>query len=101
MLFRSGGETDKAAKEILRAGEGKQGDLGHYHHVSYNIASAYALMKDKPSALKSLRKAAEEGYPCYPRFEKDPNLNNLRGDSQFESFMQDQRKQFEHFQKTL
>ena len=101
LLFAANGEINRSTEEILRAGEGKQGDLGHYHHVSYNIASAYALMRNKPSALKSLRKAAEEGYPCYPRFEKDPNLTNLRGDVQFESFMQDQRKQFEHFQKTL
>jgi len=101
VLFAASGEPDKAEQEILRAGAGKQEDLGHYHHVSYNIASAYALMKDKERALVALRKAADDGYPCYPRFEKDPNLDNLRGDPQFKAFMDNLRGDFEKYQKTL
>jgi tetratricopeptide (TPR) repeat protein len=101
ILLASGGESRKAQEEILRTAEGKQEDLGHYHHVFYNLASAYALMKDKPAALKSLREAADEGYPCYPRFAKDPNLDNLHGDPPFESFLEEQRQQFERFRKAL
>jgi len=101
VLFAAGGETNKAQQEILRAGAGKQVDLGHYHHVSYNIASAYALMKDNASALEALRKAAKDGYPCYPRFEKDRNLDNLRGDPQFRLFMDDLRRKFEEYKNTL
>jgi tetratricopeptide (TPR) repeat protein len=102
MLFAADGDTSKAMEAIrLARAQEKQYVGGHYHHVSYNIASAYALMKDSANALIALRKAAEDGYPCYPRFKNDPNLDNLRLDPEFKRFMDDLQKKFEQFEKAL
>ncbi|MGZ4732510.1 MAG: protein kinase domain-containing protein [Terriglobales bacterium] len=69
----------------------------HFHHTAYNIASAYALMNQPEQAMKWLQVTAEEGFPCYPLFEGDVNLDNLRKDPRFISFMAAQKKQWEHF----
>ncbi len=53
---------------------------------------------NKPDpALRWLREAAADGYPCYPLFEKDASLNNLRGDSRFIQFMADLKRQWEYY----
>jgi hypothetical protein len=73
----------------------------HFHHTSYNIASAYALMNQPEPALKWLQVTAEEGFPNYPLFEGDANLANLRKDARFVSFRATQKQQWEHFDATL
>ena len=65
------------------------------------IASAYALMNKTQPALKYLRMAADDGFPCYPLFEKDPNLNNLRTNPRFIQFMAEIRKQWEYYKTNL
>jgi hypothetical protein len=58
-------------------------------------------LKEPKLALPWLRVAAVEGYPCYPFFERDPNLNNLHNDPRFIEFMTDLKKQWEHYKSTL
>jgi serine/threonine protein kinase/Flp pilus assembly protein TadD len=101
ILFAAEGETNKAKEAIRLARDKEKQYAGHYHHVSYNIASAYALMKDSAQALIALRKAADDGYPCYPRFQSDPNLQNLRANPEFNRFMDDLQKKFEQYKNTL
>ena len=50
----------------------------HFHHSAYVIASAYAVMREPELALSYLQLAANDGFPCCPVFDSDPNLNNLR-----------------------
>jgi len=52
-------------------------------------------------AIKWLQVAAEEGFPCYPLFEGDANLDNLRKDARFISFMATLKRQWEHYNATL
>lgn len=47
--------------------------------------------------MKWLQVTAEEGFPNYPLFEGDSNLDNLRGDERFISFMATQKQQWKHF----
>jgi hypothetical protein len=54
-------------------------------------------MNEPEPALRFLRQAAEEGFPCYPLFETDPNLNNLRSDPHFVQFIADLKKQWEYY----
>ena len=42
-----------------------------------------------------LRKAAAEGFPCYPFFVNDPNLASLAGDPDFVAFMTELKAQQE------
>jgi hypothetical protein len=73
----------------------------HFHHTSYNIASAYVLMNQPGKAVQWLRVTADEGFACYPLFEGDSNLDGLRNDPQFLSFMAKLRQQWEVYKDTL
>jgi hypothetical protein len=52
-------------------------------------------------AVNWLEKVAEEGCPCDPMFERDPNLQGLRGNQAFEDFLTRQRALFEEHKKLL
>jgi serine/threonine protein kinase/Flp pilus assembly protein TadD len=100
MMLAKAGKNREAEDTIQRALDIGRG-YAHFHHTSYNIASAYALMNKPEPALKWLQVTAEEGFPCYPLFEGDTNLANLRKDARFISFMATQKQQWEHFDATL
>ncbi len=100
MLAAAGGD-ERTAEERIRVAIEKGKGYEHFHHTAYGVASAYALMKRPEPAVKWLRLTAEDGFPCYPLFEKDPSLNNLRGDPRFIEFMAKLRKQWEYYKATL
>jgi len=58
-------------------------------------------MNKRDQAVQWLRTAAEDGFPCYPLFELDPNLNNLRQDPKFLAFMKSLKEQWERYKATL
>jgi tetratricopeptide (TPR) repeat protein/predicted Ser/Thr protein kinase len=99
MLAKAGKnrESEESIKRALEIGRG----YAHFHHTSYNIATAYALMHQPELALKWLKVTADEGFPCYPLFEGDANLASLRKDAGFISFMATQKQQWEHYDATL
>jgi serine/threonine protein kinase/Flp pilus assembly protein TadD len=100
MLLASAGKQREAEATIQHAIEIGRG-YAHFHHTSYNIASAYALMNQPEPAIKWLQVTADEGFPCYPLFKADANLDNLRNDPRFVSFMAQQKQQWERFTATL
>ena len=85
--------TEEDIRKAVALGE----RFGHFHHTAYNIASAYALLRRPGPAVKWLRRAADDGYPCYPLFDKDPNLDNLRQDPGFVSLMAGLKAQWERW----
>jgi serine/threonine protein kinase len=96
MMLAKTGKKREAEATIQHAIEIGRG-YAHFHHTSYNIASAYALMNQPEQAMKWLQVTADEGFPCYPLFEGDANLDNLREDVRFISFMATQKQQWKHF----
>jgi len=86
-------EAEEFIRQAIENGKG----FGHFHHTAYTIGCAYALMNKKTEAIKWLETAAETGYPCYPNFEVDKNLDNLRRDPMFAAFMKKLRARWEHF----
>jgi tetratricopeptide (TPR) repeat protein len=100
VLEASAGHERLAEEKIKSAVEVGQG-YGHFHHTAYNIACAYALMNKPEQAVKWLEMAAEDGFPCYPLFDRDPNLNNVRQDARFITFLAKQRQQWEHYRSLL
>jgi TolB-like protein/DNA-binding winged helix-turn-helix (wHTH) protein/Tfp pilus assembly protein PilF len=96
MLAAAAGDEHRALENIREATEKGKG-FGHFHHTAYYIACAYALMKKPEQAIKWLEFTADEGLPCYPLFERDPNLDNLRQDTRFVSFLAQQKQQWESF----
>jgi tetratricopeptide (TPR) repeat protein len=100
MMLAKAGKPREAEEVIQRALEiGRS--YAHFHHTSYNIASAYALMNQPDEALKWLQVTADEGFPCYPLFENDANLDSLRKNAKFISFMASLKQQWEHYKATL
>ena len=100
MMLAKAGKNREAEATIQHAIEIGRG-YAHFHHTSYNIASAYALMNQPEPAMKWLQVTADEGFPCYPLFEGDANLDNLRKDPRFIAFMAKQKQQWEHYTATL
>jgi tetratricopeptide (TPR) repeat protein len=100
MMLAKAGKFREAEAAIQRALEIGRG-FGHFHHTAYNIASAYALMNQPALAIKWLQNAADDGFPCYPLFANDTNLDSLRNDPQFIAFMTKLKQQCDHYQATL
>jgi serine/threonine protein kinase/tetratricopeptide (TPR) repeat protein len=100
ILAASSGQR-RAAEENIKLAVEKGKGFGHFHHTAYYIAGAYALMKNPVEAVKWLEEAAGDGFPCYPLFERDPNLNNLRQDARFITFLAKQKQQWEYYKGIL
>jgi len=99
LLADSGRRSD--AEQMIQVAIKKGEGFGHFHHTAYAVGSAYALMNDHQQALKWLRMAADDGLPCYPMYENDPILNNLRKDPHFIQFLAQLKKQWEQYRATL
>ena len=99
MLAKAGknSEAEAAIQHAIGIGRG----YAHFHHTSYNIASAYALMNEPGEAMRWLQVTADEGFPNYPLFEGDTQLDNLRKDPRFIAFMSQQKQQWMDFSATL
>jgi len=94
------GEVARAETDIGAAIKKGKGFL-HFHHTAYNIASVYALLGQPARAVYWLRQTARTGWPCYPYFARDPNLDRIRSDPDFVAFMQQLKVQWQREQETL
>ena len=94
MLLAKAGKEKEAEDAIQHAIEIGQG-FGHFHHTAYNIASAYALLNKPDEAVKWLEAAADDGFPCYPYFDNDRTLDNIRQYHAFVGFMTKLKAQWE------
>jgi hypothetical protein len=65
----------------------------------YKVAQAYAVLGDRASAILMLHRTIEGGFFPYPYFERDPLLNNIRKEPEFEMLMKEARERHERFRK--
>jgi predicted Zn-dependent protease len=86
-------DAENAIQRALAIGRGMQ----HFHHTTYNVASAYAMMNKPDDAMKWLQFTADDGFPCYPLFAQDAQLNTLRKDDRFIAFMAQLKQQWERY----
>ncbi|MCA1622858.1 MAG: protein kinase [Acidobacteria bacterium] len=96
LLSALAGNAEQAEREIRDALEKGKG-FGHFHHTAYIIACAYAALNKPDEAARFLQMAAEDGYPCYPLFERDTHLEAIRQNPKFQSFLAAQRRQWEYY----
>ena len=75
--------------------------LSDTHHAQFSIGCAYALLGNADRAVEWLTKAANEGYPSYSRFSKEPDLATLKGHAGFEALLSRLRTDFERWSRTL
>ncbi len=100
VLAASAGEKRTAEIKIKSAVDKGKG-FGHFHHTAYYIACAYALMNKPAQAIKWLDVTAETGFPCYPLFERDNNLDNIRPNVRFVTILAKLRQQWEYYRSIL
>ncbi len=67
----------------------------------YKVAQAYAVLGDKTSALHMLRHSIGGGFFCYPYFVRDPLLQSLRDEQEFQELMNQARQRHEQFKSTF
>jgi tetratricopeptide (TPR) repeat protein len=67
----------------------------------YKVAQAYAVLGDKESAIRMLRRSIEGGFFCYPYFTTDPLLDNIRGQAEYAKLMEMARARHEEFKSKL
>jgi hypothetical protein len=63
----------------------------------YKVAQAYAVLGDRASSRRMLRRSVEGGFFCYPYFESDPLLNNLHREPEFAEITAQARERHEKF----
>jgi hypothetical protein len=90
-------QHEREAEDAIRRAATRRG-RGHFHHTQYHIACAYALLNKKDLAVEWLRKSSAEGFSCYPLFECDASLANLKTDPGFLDFRAAEKKRYESFQ---
>jgi serine/threonine protein kinase/tetratricopeptide (TPR) repeat protein len=76
--------------QIIESGAGDAESL-------YKVAEAYAVLNDKASAILMFHRTIEGGFFPYPYFERDPLLNSLRNEPEFEMLMKQARARHEQF----
>ena len=99
LIHADAGNAEAAERSIADAIRFGQG-FGHFHHAAYTIGAAYALMNRPREAVRWLGNAADDGFPCYPLFERDRTLDKVRGDEQFVRLMADLKGRWTRY-KTL
>jgi serine/threonine protein kinase len=92
-IFHALSGNKAAAEERIAAEIAVSKDLGHYHHAECYIAATRAIVGETDAAIDGLRRGADDGFPCYPWFERDPCLASIRDDPAFRELMQELRTQ--------
>lgn len=88
-------EAQAATSEFI----GKVRKNRGYHHFTYEVARVFAQGGKSAEALKWLRYTAENGFPCYPLFERDPYLNPIRKDPEFSKFLAEMKERWEGYRR--
>jgi len=100
ILSAKHGDARRAEADIESAARRGAGYV-HFHHTEYNIAVAYALLRQPGQAVPWLQRAADDGFPCYPLFANDPRLNYIRKDPAFIAFLRGQKAEWERYRGLL
>lgn len=94
LLFAAAGDKEHAEQNIEQALKEGQG-FGHFHHTTYAVASAYALLHENAPALQWLKYTADHGFPNLTWFLRDPALAPLRDNPAFTRLTDEMRPRFE------
>ena len=82
MLHARRGESRRALDCVGKAVDCPR-SFGHAHHTYYQVACIYAALGQTVKAMAWLERSVETGFACWPFFQIDPYLENLRGSAEF------------------
>jgi len=94
-------DSDPVAAQKLIEGLSQRKATNTSHHSAYFAAIASARMRHVEEAVQWLREASETGFPCYSLFERDPNLDPIRREPDFQRFMAEMSKRSASLRKAL
>ncbi len=94
-------DSDPVAAQKLIDGLSQRHATNPSHHAAYFAAAASARMRRTAQAVQWLREASETGFPCYPLFERDSNLDPIRKEPQFQRFMAEMAERWASLRKAL
>jgi tetratricopeptide (TPR) repeat protein len=98
LLAADAGDSAAMAAAATTAQDTGKG-YGHFHHTAFTLGRAYAVAGRARDAVGWLRRAADDGYPCYPVFLNDSTLDGIRGDPGFQGFLAEQKTRWERFKQ--
>jgi DNA-binding winged helix-turn-helix (wHTH) protein/TolB-like protein len=78
--------AERTIRSVAGAAENVAG-FSHMHHAQFHIGAALAVLGRHDEAVHWLTKAADEGYPSYPRYSTDKTLTSLKGHARFEALL--------------
>ena len=93
MLHARQNQAD-AAMECVRKALDFPFSLAHQHHTYHHLACIYAVLGDIEKAMAWLEKSADTGFPCWPFFQVDPTLENMRGEPRFQRLVADLERKY-------
>ena len=93
-------DAERMMAAAIPAADNQTG-LSHIHHGQFWIGSTLAILGRYDEAVRWLTKAADEGYPSYPRFSTDQSLAPLKGHPGFEALLARLRQDRDRWQETL
>jgi TolB-like protein len=76
--------NDGKALDCLAKACANPKSFGHAHHCYYQLACILALLERRDTAFDWLERSVSSGFACWPFFQKDPCLKNLRELPRFE-----------------
>ena len=102
LFARSGrrAEAERALTHAIPLAANPTG-LSDTHHAQFAIGTTYALLGDADTAVQWLTKAANEGYPSYPRFSNDADLKALANHPGFQALLNRLGADHRRWQSTL
>jgi TolB-like protein/Tfp pilus assembly protein PilF len=70
-------QNSGAAMDCVQRARESPRSFGHTHHTHYQIACTYAVLGQAGKALEWLERTIDEGFACWPLFQRDPCLKTL------------------------
>ncbi|HZM89037.1 MAG TPA: winged helix-turn-helix domain-containing protein [Blastocatellia bacterium] len=67
----------------------------------YKVAQVYAILGERSSGLRVLRRSIETGFFCYGYLKSDPLLEGLRVEPECQTLLEIARNRHENFQRTF
>ena len=77
------GKETKGLDYVTRACANPK-SFGHAHHTYYQIANTLAVLGRRAAAFEWLDRSVSTGFACWPFFQRDPYLENVRALPEFE-----------------